>query len=125
MVTNCTGQDPELPARHQQNLTKVCRRAALKKRMGEATIVVAPCWGYGRAPPVALKGRSWWLRGVGLRGVGVGSVLPPVPDKGPCPPQEGAEMQSKLPAPFLSLGGIWKCKALNTNCLNWTYVNLF
>ena len=43
----------------------------------------------------------------------------------PCSSLEGAEMQSKLPAPFLSLGGIWKCKALNTNCLNWTYVNLF
>lgn len=42
-----------------------------------------------------------------------------------CSSLEGAEMQSKLLVPFLSLGGIWKCKALNTNCLNWTYVNLF
>lgn len=113
----------ETPAEIARSSQKGCS----KKRNRKATVLLSSCRGSSRAPPVGLKGKSWWLRGAGLRGGEGGGrdlcVVPP--DKGPCPPQEGAEMQSKLPAPFLSLGGIWKCKALNTNCLNWTYVNLF
>lgn len=95
MVTNCTGQDLGLPARRQQNLPEVCRRAVLKKRMGKATVVAASYWGYSRAPPVALKRRSWWLRGVGLRGVRVGFVCSP-------------PSQTKVPVPRRK---VLKCKA--------------
>lgn len=79
--------------------------------------------GLQQSPTSGTEGKELVAKGCGIRR-GWDLRVPPE-DKEPCPPQEGAEMQSKLPAPFLSLGGIWKCKALNTNCLNWTYVNLF
>lgn len=87
MVTNCTAQDLSLPARHQQNLPKVCRKATLKKRMEKATIVVAPYRGYSRAPPVALKRRSWWLsKGCWIkRGGGGICASPPSQTKVPVP----------------------------------------
>lgn len=74
----------ETPAEIARSLQKGCS----KKRNRKATVLLSSCRGSSRAPPVGLKGKSWWLRGAGLRGGGGGGgdlcVVPPQ-TKGPVP----------------------------------------
>lgn len=115
-----------------QRLPGFRRTAALKRGTGKLRYRCL-LFQANQRPTSVSKAKAFVARGAGAAPCGIKkgqNVFIPQsralnPHKKHCPPQEGAEMQSKLSAPFLSLGGIWKCKALNTNCLNWTYVNLF
>lgn len=85
-----------------------------ERRNRKVMILLSSFPGCAGDPPALPKQKCLRLRVLALHRAGLErgqNCLSPEtralnPHKKHCPPQEGAEMQSKLSAPFLSLGGI-------------------
>lgn len=113
VIKNCTGDDLFLctkPTVIARSLSNCCS----ERRNREVMILLSSFPGCTGDPPGLPKQKRLQLRVLALHRAGLERgriVYPPEtralnPHKKHCPSQEGAEMQSKLSAPFLSLGGI-------------------